>query len=489
MNKSIQQFGEIGIRKLEKVIEKFMKDPKDMASFVYGIRNEVIQLGLDIIQETLEECNQMLRESGKRKLDWEVVRTDRKKLVTSLGGVEFEKTLFRNKQTGESRYLLDQIMGIESHERLTEDAEANLLEEAVQASYRKAGEEISLTEEVSRETVKNKLHGLHFPPEREKPGRKKVVDYLYIDADEDHVSLQFQEKKGDLEKGKNQQKNNCVLVKLIYVYEGIEAEAPKSRRKRLVNAHYFSGVYEGEDNGKLWDEVYEYLEGHYELGKVKKIYLNADGGSWIQGGKKRIAGLTGVLDEFHLQKYLLKMTGHMLDSAEDARKELCKAIKEGTKESFREVAERLSASAGTEAARKRVGEGAAYLLSNWTAAKIRLSREETVKGCSAEGHVSHILSARMSSRPMGWSREGADKMARLRAYWFNGGEMLELVRAQETELAEAAGAERGVLSCEEMLRWERQHHKELGKYVDSLSHSIGIQPKKQAWFQSCIWGL
>lgn len=33
-----------------------------------------------------------------------------------------------------------------------------------------------------------------------------------------------------------------------------------------------------------------------------------------------------------------------------------------------------------------------------------------------EGHVSQILSARMSSLPMGWSRGGADQLARLRVY-------------------------------------------------------------------------
>ncbi len=36
-------------------------------------------------------------------------------------------------------------------------------------------------------------------------------------------------------------------------------------------------------------------------------------------------------------------------------------------------------------------------------------------GVSAEGHVSHILSARLSSRPMGWSKTGVDQMARMRA--------------------------------------------------------------------------
>lgn len=489
MIKSIQQFEEFGISKLEKVIEKFMKDPKDMASFVYGIRDEVIALGLNLIKETLEDCNQMLRESGKRRAEWEIVKTDVKKLITSLGAVEFEKTLFKNKVTGESEYLLDRILGIEAHERLTEDAEAKLLEEAVQTSYRKAGEETSLMAEVSKQTVKNKLHGLSFPTVWEAPAEKKVVDYLYIDADEDHVSLQFKEKKGDLEVGENHWKNNCVLAKLVYVYEGIEKEAPKSKRHRLVNPHYFSGVYDGEDNQKLWEEVYEYLDSHYDLGKVKKVYLNADGGSWIQGGKKQIVGITSVLDEFHLRKYLLKLTSHMLDSAEDARKELCRAIEEGTKVDFEEVVKRIDGYAETESTHKRVSESAAYILSNWTAAKIRLSDRETVKGCSAEGHVSHVLSSRMSSRPMGWSRLGVDKMSHLRAYYWNGGNMLELVRKQKEELPKAAGAENVILSSKEMLMSEKNKNYELGKYVESISHSLSREVKKHTWFNGHIWGL
>ena len=51
-------------------------------------------------------------------------------------------------------------------------------------------------------------------------------------------------------------------------------------------------------------------------------------------------------------------------------------------------------------------------------------------GCSAEGHVSHVLSARMSSRPMAWSIAGADKMSKLRAFYFNGGSFSNLIKLQ-----------------------------------------------------------
>ena len=110
----------------------------------------------------------------------------------------FNKTLFTNKKTGKSEYLIDRAIGLEKHERMTEDAVVKMYEEAVQTSYRRGGKEASIMSQVSKQTVKNKIHTLEFPKNEEKPANKKVVDYLYIDADEDHVSLQFREKKGDL---------------------------------------------------------------------------------------------------------------------------------------------------------------------------------------------------------------------------------------------------------------------------------------------------
>lgn len=97
--------------------------------------------------------------------------------------------------------------------------------EAVQTSYRRGGEEVSLTTDISRQTVKNKIHRLAM----EEPGKKKKAEYLYIDADEDHVSLQFHEKKRDLTENENHQKNNCLITKLVYVYEGVENESPKGK--------------------------------------------------------------------------------------------------------------------------------------------------------------------------------------------------------------------------------------------------------------------
>ena len=103
--------------------------------------------------------------------------------------------------------------------------------------------------------------------------------------------------------------------------------------------------------------------------------------------------------------------------------------------------------------------------------------------------MSHVLSSRMSSRPMGWSRKGASKMAELRAYYYNGGDMLELVRYQKQEMVKAAGAENDIISSTQIQRSEKSRHGELGKYVEALSHSLSIEAKKKVYFNEQIWGL
>ncbi len=489
MINSIRYFEEKCINRFEKLEDNFMKEPLKMAEYITALTEELHNLGLCMIKESLENMDIMLQKSSIRLNHWVVESHELKQLLTSLGTVTFKKTLFTNKETGTSEYLLDRILGLERNERITEDAEVKMLEESVQTSYKRGGEETSLTTQVSRETVKNKIHRLNFPKSKEYPEKKKEVEYLYLEADEDHISLQFREKKGDLIKNENHQKNNCLLTKLVYVHEGIEKETPQSKRHKLVNPYYFCGVSRGEGNNAFWDEVYQYLYSHYDLEKVKKIYLNADGGGWIKSGMKRIAGITYVLDEFHLEKYLTKLTSHMKDSREDACNELRAAIKSKTKKEFIEITDRLEGCLKEETGLKRIAESKDYIISNWTAAKLRLKHKEGVMGSSTEGHVSHILSSRMSSRPMGWSIEGATKMSKLRAYYFNGGDMLELVRYQKKDMPKAVGAEYEVLSSARVLQSEKKRHGVLGKYTETINHSMSLQNRKIIYFNSHIWGL
>ena len=89
MIKSIQQFGEVGVKILEKVIGKFVMDPENQADFIYGVTESVTKLGLSIVEETLEEMDEELRNSAIRKKKWNIVKKDETTLLTSLGNVTY----------------------------------------------------------------------------------------------------------------------------------------------------------------------------------------------------------------------------------------------------------------------------------------------------------------------------------------------------------------------------------------------------------------
>ena len=130
-------------------------------------------------------------------------------------------------------------------------------------------------------------------------------------------------------------------------------------------------------------------------------------------------------------------------------------------------------------------------MNNWTAAKARLKRISGVVGSSTEGHVYHILSKRMSTDPLGWSRHGAEQMARLLEYHFNKGDMLELAKYQKQVLPIAAGAEELAMSASEMLKLERRQRtrlqQEYAKYSDAMHASLDLQKRKQYVFYTNRW--
>ncbi|SDI89070.1 Uncharacterised protein family (UPF0236) [Pseudobutyrivibrio sp. 49] len=480
MQKSIQYFGEVCIQRFLEIQKELYQNPKDLAEFILNVESEVRKLGRIFIEETLEEMDQLIRESDKRKKHWVVETHDNKSLITSLGTINYTKTLFTSKdlKTEDGKevmcYLLDKALGLTENQHLSVDAIAKVYEEATQTSYRRAGQSICSEDAISKEAVKELLHKTRFP-KLEIPREKKKVKYLYIDADEDHYALQFKETKGDLVVNSMGRKNNGAINKIIYVYEGIEPEAPGSKRNCLIGTHYFCRGTE-QDNKELWKEVFEYIENFYDTECLEKIYLNADGGSWIKEGLNHIAGVKYVLDEFHLSKYIFKMTSHMLDTSWDAQREIRKTIRQATKDDFNRLVERLLDYAKSESDVNRIKSSSDYILKNWSAAKIRLSRLENVVGSSTEGHVYHVLSSRMSTDPLGWSHHGASQMARFREYTYNSGNMLELARYQKEVLSKAAGTEELEISATKMVTANKRDRtfsdKEYGKYIECFHSAL-----------------
>lgn len=232
----------------------------------------------------------------------------------------------------------------------------------------------------SENLLMNKLHVLQFPVETA-PTEKKQVKTLYIDADEDHVSLQYLVKKGDIKDSRS----NTYMPKLVYVYEDIEAE---EERHKLLGVKYFGGGYEGSrKTAELWKGVYDYIEKAYDEKVLERIYINGDGAEWIKSGAKMHAKAKFVLDRFHMHKYILAATSHLLDSAQDARREIFRAINGKRKKDAEKVFDRIIEVTESVSKQKAVETSKKYILGHWAAIMVGVKNRKDNIHCSAEGHI------------------------------------------------------------------------------------------------------
>lgn len=250
---------------------------------------------------------------------------------------------------------------------------------------------------VSRQTVKRLVHSME--PESIKkvsvPETKKKVENLYIDADEDHVSVL---------KGKTLRQD------LLYVYEG---KKKSYKKNELVKPYYMTGV-SGKD---LFLEAGEYIRANYDTEGIKRIYVQGDWAKWIRNGVNAIPNSRFVLDRYHLSKYVNDCTGGDVQY----KAEIYSALDNGDYEALDVVMNRIIEKG--DVCRESIYRGFTYIYSNFDGITIRNSSEENPVGCSAESHVSHILTDRLSSRPLTWSVHGADNMAKVRVYLKNGGSL------------------------------------------------------------------
>lgn len=400
----IQQIVEKIIKSTNKNLEMVLKEEKGISDFIIGIKKTLDEVGTELTSGILEEVDKRVKKDINRKRNWVVKSKDNpKSLGTIFGEVQYKRTYYENKKTGEYKYLSDELLGIEAHDKIDTSLKAKLVEEAIDSPYRKSGINASESIDLTGQTVMNTIRELGAVENNVIPirSKKKQIKLLFIEADEDHVALQ---------NGKN------IEPKLVYVHEGRE-KISKDRYK-LINKRVFSGIYKSSED--LWLEVADYIDEAYDMETIEKIYLSGDGARWIKEGIGWINKSVYVLDRFHLSKYVKKATAHMPQTTAP----LWNYINRHNKNHVIELLNFIIEETEVETKREAVKDSKRYILNNWEG--IRQQYNVDYIGCSAEGHVSHILSSRLSSRPLGWCEEGVDQMARLRAFKANGGNVYTL---------------------------------------------------------------
>jgi hypothetical protein len=317
----------------------------------------------------------------------------KREIYIQFGNLEFRRRYYKNKFDGTYSYLVDKVVGIESYDRVSSSVSADLVESASEMSYAKSSKYVC-DGHITRQTVMNKIRRVKELKVKA-PEDKRKVRYLNVEADEDHVSLQD---------GKD------TIVPLISIHEGVERIG---KRGRCINIHHISSYGKSVDD--MWQEAAEWVYSVYDVEGIEKVYLHGDGASWIKTGLSYLPKVQFVLDRYHLNKALKEVArGDDL-----VYTKLRNAVVEADKKSLKEICRDLCKNAENDKVKKKVDSFRNYIITNWDG--IVAYRDEASRGSNTEGHVSHVLSSRLSSRPSGWSKDGLKAMAELRAYCCSGG--------------------------------------------------------------------
>lgn len=467
--------------------DKFLKNPKDLNMLELSVKTSTDSFAAAFLGEVLSDLDSAIKETGWRKRNYVIHRTDIRSITSSVGDISFSSTYYKGRggKKGFSHPVEDMI-GLDRNERFTEAAEVKLLNAALRTSYSEAAKVLPSQQKISKTTVMNKVHGLSEEVPDTIYDEKKKVPYLYIEADEDHVAEQHGRFGHTAD-------NKSFISKLIYVYEEKKESLSAKGRNELVNVYYFSGLYPGaEGNKRLWEKVRRFIENNYDTDELKHIYISGDGAPWIKSGTIYLDKAVFCADKYHLMQYINAAAGQMLDEKEHVKDELWHLLYSGAndaKKKFDHYTAEMKASADKP---DKVEKLRTYVLGNWMAVR-RTLRRKHVKGCSAEGHVSHMLSDRLSSRPMGWSQTGADRMSKLRCYAKNNGseKIIELVRYSRSQRKLAlTGTEDAVPRTYKTGEIIAEHYDQARSYIERIqAHFPEGTAKKSFCIREHLWEL
>jgi len=359
---------------VEEVEVAALREAKECAAKVIGVYAETVDAAIVEDKASRREAGYSVERHG-----------DIRRFQSLVGEISYERTYYK-KASGGYEYLTDTVLGIEPRSRLSDGLSMALVNAAREMSYSKASKHIA-NGGVSRQTVmgrirqscvvENPVEGRHCIPE------------LHIDADEAHVTMRSGRKSE---------------VPLISVYEGIETKGKRTSCKNIFHISEY-----GKTPDELWEQALTEIERRYDLTDTK-VYLHGDGANWIKVCYDWLPQAIFVLDKYHKNKAIKVMTAGL---DKDARKTFDAAIRGAlSAEDIQFLGELAQVLCAEQPERTdKIQESAGYLEHHVGGISICEKDPGANNGGCTEPHVSHILAARLSTRPMSWSKQTLMQLA------------------------------------------------------------------------------
>lgn len=374
-----------------------------------------LEKGRQVLKAALEELDNLLILEHGGNLYSEHIRAVT--YTTILGDIRVSRRQYLDKTTGEYRYLLDELLGMQKNDHTTINVKSHALKLAVQTTFRKSAE---ILEELSPTHLSHqsiwKLVGKTADPHLEKRDREieqfaqtgelpasegRKVPHLMVEGDGVMVPLQ-------------REKARKAEIKVGIAYEGWEQVG--RNRYKTVNKSIYADVNRSD---AYWAGVTLDLYGRYDMSETQKVILGGDGAEWVKEGINYVGGVF-QLDRYHLNRELRTALG----TDHETVRLVSQACQAGDANTACQLLLQAEKRAKGEQARK-ISQARHYLRKNESGLRdYRLDLGEEGKALrrtgAMEGNVDKLVVRRMKGQGMSWTIKGCRRMLWARFQYLRG---------------------------------------------------------------------
>lgn len=345
---------------------------------------------------------------------------ERKNYVTLFGEITFKRRYYFDKLTNKYFFFTDLFLGLPKRKHFDPFVCSEIVDSSTQNSYSKAGKtvankignRINNNINISRATARNIVMGFNYQLDEEQ--ELKRIKRLFVMLDEKFVGSQF-----------NNGKDHMIKAAVIFEDTKLEYKTKKKidsiDRYRLVNAHTCASI----DNSLTLDVV-DYIYSHYDTEYLDEICFMGDCAKWIKSFPKSCwfkfnehIKNTFSMDGFHFAQALKHLTTNKMEHWYNA---LNHAVKTNNPDLFRRLCLRFASE--NKYRESTIINKMEYILNNWD--ERQLYQNNNYLKCSMESHISHMFADIFTSRPKAYSKNGLDKLLKLRLLKINGTDIKKL---------------------------------------------------------------
>lgn len=371
-----------------------------------------------------ERMDAEFKASERRKALYYTKGKHERTLLTPFGEIRFTREYYIPKHGGceEGFFYVDRELKLPRRDYYGPLVKAKVIEKSAEVSYKRAGEAVgesigdwfkSRTERkrsaIPRQTVRNIILKTEIEPPQDT--RTFDSDTLHIQMDEKHVHTQRED-------GRSQEVKGAVLH---------TGPVPVHRKRNVLGNRTVLTT-----TGSTFDlkrQLMDHISAHFNEHTLKEIVVSGDGAPWIKLAARDLRFTNTVETSFTLDRFHLSQAINHISKEPGTKRILRQHIKENLKRQFTEITDYLVRCSPER--RDTIEAKRDYILNHWRA--IQNQGHPRFKGCSMEGHISHVYASLFTSRPKGYTKRMIEKLTVLRTLAVNDVDIARTYLEQNTD--------------------------------------------------------